>query len=190
MKTTMPSHRTAAVASVLAMALASGCSLVTSSSSGDKQVSPLKSFAPSDRKQAPAWSGKTVDGDTIDLADYRGQVVVLNAWASWCSSCRVESPGLSRFNTAMKNKGVAVVGMNVDATLSNARSFEQDKKLSFPSLYDPSGRKLLQMPKGLANPTGYPFTLFFDRKGRIAASHIGAVSETDLKKIVTPLVKE
>ncbi|MGA4850529.1 TlpA family protein disulfide reductase [Streptomyces sp. G5(2025)] len=178
-----------AAAAVSLLTLACGCSPGTSGDEG-KRVGPLKSYAPADRKQAPAWSGETVDGKKIDLASYRDKVVVVNAWASWCGPCRVEAPGLSQVNKDLKSKGVAVVGMNVDASVANARSFEQDKKLSYPSLYDPSGRKLLQMPEGLANPSTYPFTLFFDREGRVAASYIGPISESKVRSIVTPLTKE
>ncbi|MFE0105446.1 TlpA family protein disulfide reductase [Streptomyces sp. NPDC059009] len=188
MKTKTLTLRTAAAVSLLA--LVCGCSSGGAADKG-KRTGPLKSYAPADRKQAPAWSGETVDGKKIDLAaDYRGKVVVVNAWASWCPPCRLEAPGLSRFNKEMKDKDVAVVGMNADANVASARSFENDKKLSYPSLHDPAGRKLLQMPKGLANPTTYPYTLFFDRKGRIAASYIGAISETKVNDIVKPLTKE
>lgn len=148
------------------------------------------SYAPAERPAAPKWAGTTLDGKRIDLADYRGKVVVVNAWAYTCGPCRLEAPGLSRVNDAMADQGVAVIGMNTDTNAANARAFQRDKKLSFPSLYDPSGRKLLELPEGVTTPTGIPYTLFLDRRARIAALHVGAVAEKDVKKIVTPLLKE
>lgn len=136
----------------------------------------------------PDLSGRSVGGGQMSLKALRGKVVVVNAWASWCAPCREEAPALSRVHKELYGKGLRVVGVNADTSLKAAGAFEKDARLAYPSLHDPRGRQLLRLPKGLVNLTAYPFTIIVDPEGRIAATRIGAISETELKRAVTPLL--
>ncbi|MDG9682432.1 TlpA disulfide reductase family protein [Streptomyces sp. DH18] len=111
---------------------------------------------------------------------------MVNAWASWCGPCRAEAPGLSRVHEELRGEGLGVVGISAD--VGEARAFEKDAELVYPSLRDPQGRQLLRLPKGVVNTAGYPFTIIVDPEGRIAATRIGAIDEAELKQLVMPLL--
>jgi len=179
----------ASTALVLLLAALAGCSATSPPMDDTRRPGPLKTFAPADRPAMPELAGKRVDGDgRVSLKALRGKVVVVNAWASWCSPCRAEAPGLSRVHEELEAKGLRVFGVNANVSVEAARSFEKDTALVYPSLHDPQGRQLLRLPKGVVSAVGYPFTLIVDPEGRIAAARIGAIGEAELKKLVTPLL--
>ncbi|BBC34854.1 hypothetical protein SGFS_061480 [Streptomyces graminofaciens] len=159
----------------------------TSSRSG---ATLLKSFAPGDRVDAPDFSGTTLTGDKVRLSDYRGEIVVVNAWASFCGPCRAESPALDRTQKKLRDQGVRVLGIDTDNDSGSGLAFQKEYGLSYPSLHDPGGKQFLELPAGLVNPQVLPFTLFVDREGRIARSIQAPVSEKALTQILTPLLKE
>lgn len=142
----MSSLRSAAVlAGAAALALtATACSSSASSSSsgsgtnfvsGTGEITAVKQ---GHRQAAPTLSGKTVDGDTLDVADYRGKIVVLNIWGSWCSPCRAEAKNLVTVADDTKSKGVQFIGINTrDLQTAQAKAFEKEFKVGYPSLYDP-----------------------------------------------------
>lgn len=154
------------------------------------QARPFKSIPVGKRAAAPDFAGSTVDDDPLRLSDYRGEIVVVNAWATWCGPCRAESPELERTYQKFKGQGVRVLGISADATRKNARAFQREFGLSYPSLHDPGGKQFLELPAGLVNPQFLPFTLFVDRQGRIAGAVQAPVDEKELRTILTPLLKE
>ncbi len=100
---------------------------------------------------------------TGSLADYKGKVVVLNVWASWCDPCREEVPLLQRTHEQITPKGGVVLGLDTQDASSEALKFLAERKATFPSLRDRDreyGREL--------GVTGYPETFLIDRQGRIA----------------------
>ena len=179
-------RRPAAAALALACALAlSGCS--GESATADAPESPqLKTLdtggdgliALADRQQAPALSGTTLDGEPLDLADLKGEVVVLNFWASWCAPCRAEAPALNEVAARTAGKGVRFVGVNVKDDRAAAQAFERKQAVSYPSLHDQPGRLLLRFRKVI--PQTPPTTLVLDREGRVAGFFAGQVRITDL----------
>ncbi|EYT84648.1 MULTISPECIES: TlpA family protein disulfide reductase [unclassified Streptomyces] len=144
-----------------------------------------------DRKPAPELSGKTIDGKELDLASYKGKVVVLNVWGSWCSPCRAEAPNLVKVAGDTAAKGVQFVGINTrDTSTQPAQQFEKSYAVPYPSLYDPTGKLMLRFKKGTLNPQAIPSTLVIDRDGNIAARALQALSEEKLRKMLDPVLAE
>jgi thiol-disulfide isomerase/thioredoxin len=140
---------------------------------------PLTHLAPAERKSAPEISGETLAGEPVTLSDFRGKIVVINVWGSWCAPCRAEAPHLQKVYADLRGQGVAFLGINTrDASREAARRFE-----------DPDGRQLLKF-KGTLPPSVIPTTLVIDRKGRIAARALKALSEAELRSLIDPVLKE
>ncbi|MFF5445619.1 TlpA family protein disulfide reductase [Streptomyces sp. NPDC012888] len=146
---------------------------------------------PASRPEAPEVSGERLDGRPLALAEFRGQVVVLNVWGSWCAPCRTEAGDLARLSRATRAEGVRFLGINTrDRDRSAARAFVSGYGLDFPSLYDPAGELLLRFPPGQLNPQTIPSTLVIDRRGRVAAAIGGPVTEEQLRPLVTRVAQE
>ncbi|MFE9253043.1 TlpA disulfide reductase family protein [Streptomyces sp. NPDC007088] len=143
-----------------------------------------------DRKRAPELSGPTVDGRPLDTSAYRGKIVVLNVWESTCAPCRAEAPAFAKVAGQTRQQGVAFLGINTrEASRAAARSFEKAHKITYPSLYDPDGRKLLAFPRGTF-PQTIPVTVVLDRRGRIAARAFTPLGERSLRALIRPVVSE
>jgi thiol-disulfide isomerase/thioredoxin len=195
--TRAPRRLAAAFASAAAAALLlSACSSSSGSGSTDgtnvvKGTGQITVLKPADRKPAPELSGKTITGGQADLADYRGKVVVINVWGSWCDPCRAEAPNLVKAAAADKAKGVQFLGINTrDLTTSNAVSFAQRFGITYPNLYDPYGKLILRFPKGNLNPQSLPGTLVIDRQGRIAARALKPLAAYELDELIDPIIAE
>ncbi|MFH8237006.1 MULTISPECIES: TlpA family protein disulfide reductase [unclassified Streptomyces] len=144
-----------------------------------------------ERADAPDLSGETVDGGQADIDDYKGKVVVLNVWGSWCPPCRAEAKNFETVYQDVKDQGVQFLGINTrDTSVGPARAFEEEFGVSYPSLYDPAGKLLLRFEKGTLNPQAIPSTLIVDREGKVAARTLQALSEEKLRKMLEPYLKD
>ena len=123
------------------------------------------------------------DGETT-LADYEGQVLALNFWASWCAPCRAELPALQAVWTEYQGRGVAFLGVNVKDVPERAQALIDEFELTYPNGYDPYNRIW-----GSFGLTGVPETVFVDRKGIIAKRHIGQISEKALRAELDELLE-
>lgn len=167
---------------------ASGGSAQTRFVQGKNGVDTVKK---DQRQPAPELSGESTTGKKLDVADYKGKVVILNVWGSWCGPCIAEAPNFAKVANETKDKGVQFLGINTrDSEKSQATSFEEEHKVPYPSLFDPTGRLMLRFPKGSLNPQSIPSTIAIDRHGKIAARSIGPLAEDDLRKMVEPLIAE
>ncbi|MFJ8143001.1 TlpA family protein disulfide reductase [Streptomyces sp. NPDC096013] len=147
--------------------------------------------AKAERKTAGLIKGETLEGKNLDVADFKGKVVVINVWGSWCPPCRAEAPYLNKVAKEMKTKGVQFVGINTrDSGKSQPKAFEDEYNISYPSLYDPTGKVLLSgFPKGTVSLQGLPATIILDQNGKIAAREFGGLDDTKLRKMIDPVVK-
>jgi cytochrome c biogenesis protein CcmG/thiol:disulfide interchange protein DsbE len=138
------------------------------------------------RPAAPAVAlPRLEDGARAALADYRGTVVVLNYWASWCTPCRQESPLLERWQRRLAKRGGTVLGIDSLDLTDDARAFVREFGLTYPMLRDRDGET--QRRFGVS---GYPETLIVDRNGRIAALQRGPVDDAFLRRSLLPLLAE
>jgi cytochrome c biogenesis protein CcmG, thiol:disulfide interchange protein DsbE len=124
-------------------------------------------------------------GGESSLADYKGKVVVLNFWASWCKPCTEELPLLERTHKAISGRDALVLGANYQDVSTSALGFVRRFKLTYPSLRDKDGE--------FADRYGsraFPETFVVDRRGRIAATRRGPVDQRWLDETLPPLLKE
>ena len=127
---------------------------------------------------APGFSVMTLDATPVKktLADYKGQVVMINIWATWCAPCRVEMPSIEKLHTAYAGKGLKVVAISVDepGTDSLIREFARDYKLSFEILHDTGGQE--GSVSRNYQISGYPETVVIGRDGVIRKKYLGATN--------------
>ena len=136
------------------------------------------------KKPAPAFTLQTFDGGPLSLEDLRGKVVVLNFWASWCfPACYEEAPALERAWRQYRDRGLMVVGVDVQDAEPSARQFMGQFGLTFPNGPDPKGQ--ISIDYGVY---GVPETFVIDRQGTIAFKHVGAVSDRIVAEQVEPLL--
>lgn len=106
--------------------------------------------------------------DTLDLAQYRGKVVLVDFWASWCAPCRRSFPWLNEMQRKYGERGLVVIGVNVDATRGAAEEFLRDVPSQFQIIYDPTGALAAQY-----QVPGMPSSFLFGPDGKLASNHIG-----------------
>jgi peroxiredoxin len=140
---------------------------------------------------APMFSGATIEGPprTKSLADYKGQVVLLNVWATWCGPCRTEMPSIEALHKAMGPKGLHIVAVSIDdpGKAEEIRKFAKDYGLTFEILHDAS-----QAIQGAYQTTGVPETFIIAADGTIRKKVIAASdwnSEPN-RALITQLLKD
>ena len=142
--------------------------------------------SPLEGRPAPGFAIRTFDGRSVNLAELRGKVVVLNFWASWCyPACYEEAPALERGWRAYRHRDVVLVGVAIQDREEASRKFVTDFSLSFPNGPDPAGR--ISVDYGVY---GVPETFFIDRTGRIHKKHTGALTDELLRREVEQLLQE
>jgi thiol-disulfide isomerase/thioredoxin len=123
---------------------------------------------------------------SVDLARYRGQVVVVDFWASWCKPCRQSIPWLNGLRSRYGAQGLVIIGVNVDAERADAERFLRDVPIDFEVVYDPSGA--LAEKFGVK---GMPSSFVFDRDGNLVRTHLGFrekqrdEKETEIQSLLT-----
>jgi len=122
-----------------------------------------------DRKTAPEFSLKDANGQTVHLADYKGKVVLLDFWATWCGPCKVEIPWFMEFEQQFKDRGFAVLGVSMDeGGWDDVKPYIQDLKINYRILL--GNEEISDLYGGLDS---LPTTLLIDRQGKVASVHIG-----------------
>ncbi len=136
---------------------------------------------------APDFTLKSLQGENLRLNEYRGRVVLLNFWASWCGPCRQEMPLLDRIHKRYQDAGFAVLSVNVEGDPIPARALAQETGVSFPVLID-SGQKISELYELEAMPS----SVLIDRDGVVRYIHRGYQpgDEAQYLKVVKQLIKE
>jgi peroxiredoxin len=126
-------------------------------------------FAETVRSLAPDFTLNDIYGKRITLSEFRGNVVLLNFWATWCVPCRLEMPSLNNLYHEFKDKGLNILGISVDISEKPVRSFISEKRIIFPVLMDKDKEVYFDRYAAL----GLPVTFLIDRKGMIVERIIG-----------------
>ena len=144
----------------------------------------LTRVAPDQRKELPTVSGPALGSNqTISTQDFRGKVVVINVWGSWCPPCRKEAPDLQAASLETKDIAQFVGITSKDYDPAPAEAFVRSFEITYPSIYDPTGKVLLAFA-GELPPSAIPTTMIIDRQGRLAVRVLSEVSKITLVDMI------
>ena len=150
---------------------------------GEDISTGLTRWRPAERPTLPRLRGRTLEGARLDVSDWRGHVVVVNTWGSWCGPCREEAPDLARAYRDTKDVGVRFVGIDTRDNDDAARAFVREFAIGYPSLVDEDGRLMLAFGRTIPI-SAVPSTVVVDARGRIAARIIGVVTYATLTGLI------
>lgn len=152
-------------------------------SSGVRAAEPVK--AEKDRKPAPDFTLKDADGKTVHLSDYKGKVVLLDFFATWCGPCKIEIPWFKEFERQNKDRGFSVLGVSMDDDgWEVVKPFLKDLGVNYRVVI---GNDFTAQSYGGVD--ALPSTFLIDREGRIAAVHVGLASRKDFEDGIEKLLQ-
>ena len=171
--------RHAAVATVVISLLLGGCSRSSGGGKAAQSIKPDK-----DRNTAPDFTLKDADGKVVRLSDYKGKVVLLNFWATWCGPCKIEIPWFMEFEQEHKDRGFAVLGVSMDEDGWDAvRPFLAELRVNYRTLL---GTDLVAQQYGGVD--ALPTTFVIDREGKIASTHVGLAPKSEYERDIQALL--
>ncbi len=139
-----------------------------------------------DAKPAPLdYTLRDVTGEEVDLISYKGKVILLNFWATWCGPCKIEIPWLVDFQETYGDKGLVLLGLSVDDTPEQMRPFIAEYQVNYPMLVG-LGREDFQEAFGPV--WGLPITFMIDREGTLCRKHIGIQTKEKFEKDLADLL--
>jgi thiol-disulfide isomerase/thioredoxin len=132
---------------------------------------------------APDFTVKDSGGSDLRLSAYKGKVVLLNFWATYCVPCRTEIPWFIEFDKAYRDKGLVVVGISMDEEWADVKKFVGEKRIDYKI-----GLGNEDLAKKYGGLDALPETYIIDREGRVAAHHIGLAPKADVEKEITQVL--
>lgn len=133
----------------------------------------------------PALRLEQLQGGKAALADYAGQVVLVNFWATWCPPCKAEMPTLQAFYEAHRAKGFTLVAVNAGDPAAEVQAFVEKNGLTFPVWLDPDAAGMRAF-----RTMGLPSSYVIDRSGQVRLAWSGEITREALEKYVTPIIRE
>lgn len=138
-----------------------------------------------ERRAAPVMRVATLDDATFELGSFRGQVVLIDFWATWCGPCREEIPSLVQLAAKYQARGVQLVGISMDDAAAPVRNFYRSQRMNYPvALGD------VQLARAFGGVLGVPVKFFIDRHGRVAAKVAGPMTLEALSATLDALLNE
>ncbi len=141
---------------------------------------------PGDRRMAPDFRLNDASGQPLKLSEFRGKVVLLNFWATWCAPCKQEIPWFVEFQRANEQRGFAVLGVSMDeAGWHSVKPYIQEKRVNYPVMI--GNDEVARLFGGLDS---IPLTIIIDRSGRIAAIHAGLCKRSEYENDINAVLNE
>ncbi|HEY6491755.1 MAG TPA: TlpA disulfide reductase family protein [Trebonia sp.] len=172
---------TTGAAVLLAAALA--VTFLTQGKGSDASATNVVEYPVGHRPLAPDFSGSSLTGTPIKLSDYRGKVLVLNFWGSWCPPCRAEAPTLAALDQQYGQKGVAFLGDDVSDTPANALGFTRQAKITYPSIND-QAYEIAQDLSQVVPVNDTPTTVVIDKTGHVVGLVLGSVTYGEMTTLL------
>ncbi len=152
-----------------------------------KSRSRVRRGVPAVAQPAPDFTLKDIAGNEVKMTDYKGKVVVINFWATWCGPCRLETPWLVELREQYKKQGFEIIGVSVDSLgeydPAEVSEFIKKHKIEYPIVMATK-----EMVTAFGPVTGLPTTIVIDRQGKIRHRHRGLISFEDIKGKVVNLL--
>jgi peroxiredoxin len=147
--------------------------------------SPIRTaLSDTSRKAAPDFTLTDANGASVKLSDYRGKVVLLNFWATWCGPCKIEIAWFIQFEKAYKERGFIILGISMDEDGWKAiKPFVSQTAINYPVMI--GNDHLAELYGGIDS---LPSTFLIDRQGRIAFRHLGVIAKRDYKAEIQQLI--
>ena len=170
------------VAGALALTMAFGCSrTATEKAPGAAKAQGDGSIG----SQAAEFALADLSGKTVKLSDFKGKVVIVDFWATWCGPCRMEIPDFVRLQSKYREKGLAIVGLSLDADgASSVKPFADEHDINYTMLIAND-----ETAKSYGGITAIPTTFVIDRQGRIVQKFLGAMSAKTFEDAIQPLLE-
>jgi peroxiredoxin len=137
------------------------------------------------RKANLDFTVRDIAGKDLRLSRYKGQVVLLNFWATWCVPCKREIPELNALHREYQERGFVVLGVSVDSEVRAIKPFAREMKMSYPVLIG-AGREDLSQAFGPF--IGFPTSVLIARDGKVCVRHVGAVTKAQLERQIAALL--
>jgi peroxiredoxin len=187
------------VAATAAAGLAAGCTasgaLSEQARAGDAKNyvagdGSITQLAAGSRDEPVELRGTTAEGDTVDVAAWRGDVVVLNVWYAACAPCRAEAPDLAAVANELSARGVKFLGINARDDAAGVQAFQRTYGVPYASVLDAADGSALLALRGQVPPQAVPTTLVLDTEGRVAARVLGRVDRSTLRGLVEDVLAD
>jgi cytochrome c biogenesis protein CcmG/thiol:disulfide interchange protein DsbE len=160
---------------VALLALGAACS---------KTDSVIAAKAEKQRKTAPDFSLQDANGKTLKLSEFKGKVVLVDFWATWCGPCKIEIPWFIEFQRKYKDRGFSVIGVSMDENgWQVVKPFLEELKVNYPVVLGTE-----EISAAYGGVEVLPTTFIIDKQGRIVATHQGLVSKDEMEKTIEDLL--
>jgi thiol-disulfide isomerase/thioredoxin len=140
---------------------------------------------PADRTMAPDFTLNDASGQPVRLSDFRGKVVLLNFWATWCGPCKAEIPLLMEFQRTYRNRHFVILGVSLDESWDSVKPYMDEKKMNYRVMVGNA-----DVAHRYGGPEVVPTTLIIDKSGRIAATHLGLCSRSEYEADIQAVLNE